>query len=84
VHSLSHASGKQKKLLDAVFGNRKASEDEVKQVFAAFQDVGSVEYARTLAVSYNKKAKDAISTLKQSSAKELLSALVDYSIQREK
>jgi len=84
VHCLSHATGAQKKLLGRIFGNQKASEAEVKQVFNLFKDLGSVEYARKLAIQYNKKAKDALHVVKDSQAKQLLVDLVDFSIQRAK
>lgn len=84
VHSLSHATGEQKKLLDDIFGNRSASEQDVKKVYDLFKDLGSVEYARQRAVHYTKQANDAITVLKPSNAKELLHHLIDYTIQREK
>jgi geranylgeranyl diphosphate synthase type I len=84
VHSLSHASGKQKKILDDMFGNRNASDADVKKVFNCFRDLGSVEYAREQALHWDVHAKDALSALRDSEAKQLLKDLVDYSIHREK
>lgn len=84
VHSLEHATGKQKQLLDSVFGNRTASNEEVKKVFRLFQQLGSIEYARKTALAYNRKAKDALRVLKNTEAKTLLQDLVDFSIQRNK
>jgi geranylgeranyl diphosphate synthase type I len=84
VHSLSHATGKHKKLLDDIFGNRKASEHDVTTVYDLFRELGSVEYAQQCAYYYTNQAKDAINLLKQSDAKELLYQLIDYTVQREK
>jgi geranylgeranyl diphosphate synthase, type I len=84
VHSLFHATGKQKQLLDDIFGNRSASEQDVKKVYDLFRELGSVEYARQRAVQYTKEAKNAIAVLKPSEAKELLHLLIEYTIQREK
>jgi len=84
VHSLSHASGKQKELLDNVFGNRRASEHDIMNVYDLFQDLGSVEYAQQRALFYVNEAKTAITVLRQSDAKELLYQLIDYTIHREK
>jgi geranylgeranyl diphosphate synthase type I len=84
VHSLSHATGKHKKLLDDIFGNRKASEHDVAAVYDLFRELGSVEYAQQCAYYYTNQAKDAINLLKQSDAKELLYQLIDYTVQREK
>jgi geranylgeranyl diphosphate synthase type I len=84
VHSLSHATGRQKQLLDDIFGNRIASEQEVKKVYDLFRELGSVDYAKHRAEQYTKQAKDAIAVLKPSDAKELLHQLIEYTVQREK
>ncbi len=84
VHSLSHATGKQKKLLDDCFGNRDASEHDIALVYDLFQELGSVEYAQQQAMQFVYQAKEAISVLKQSTAKELLHQLIEYTIRREK
>jgi geranylgeranyl diphosphate synthase type I len=84
VHCLYYATGKNKKLLDDIFGNRKASEHDVMTVYNLFRELGSVDYAKQRALYYTNQAKDAINILKQSDAKELLYQLIDYTIQREK
>jgi len=84
VHCLSHANGKHKKLLDDIFGNRSASENDVMTVYDLFRELGSVEYAQQCALHYVNQAKDAITVLKPSDAKELLHQLIDYTIRREK
>jgi geranylgeranyl diphosphate synthase type I len=84
VHSLAHATGKQKKLLDDVFGNHQASEHDVMKVYNLFRELRSVEYAQQRAGHFVTQAKDALSILKQSTAKELLYQLIDYTVQREK
>jgi geranylgeranyl diphosphate synthase, type I len=84
VHSLSHAAGNQKKLLDTVFGNRRASKGDVKKVYDLFSDLGSVEYARQRALGYTNQAKNALVVLKQTEAKDLLHQLIDYTVKREK
>jgi geranylgeranyl diphosphate synthase type I len=84
VHSLSHAAGRQKQLLGDLFGNRKASDVEVKKVFGCFRDLGSVEYAQQQALQYDTLAKDALKVVRDSPAKQLLGDLVDYAIHREK
>ena len=84
VYSLQNATGEDKQVLDEVFGNRNASDDDVKRVFTLFKEMGSIDYAKKTAIEYNKKAKNALTVLKDSEAKELLCGLADYSIQREK
>jgi geranylgeranyl diphosphate synthase type I len=84
VHCLSHATGEQKKLLDNIFGNRSASAHDVAKVYDLFNELRSVEYAQHCALQYTNQAKDAITVLKPSDAKELLYKLIDYTIRREK
>ncbi|HUT00340.1 MAG TPA: polyprenyl synthetase family protein [Candidatus Thermoplasmatota archaeon] len=84
VHSLSQASGKHKKLLDDVFGNRTASDHDVMSVYGLFRELGSVEYAQQRTLQYVNEAKAAITVLPQSDAKELLYQLIEYTVQREK
>jgi len=84
VHSLAHATGKHKKMLDDIFGNHRASEHDVMKVYDLFRELGSVEYAQQRAAYYVNQAKDALSVLKPSEAKELLYQLIEYTVQREK
>ncbi len=84
VHCLNNASGEDKKLLDKIFGNLKASDKEVKQVYNSFKSVGSIEYAKNTAVKYCEKAKKALEILPNSDAKKILLELAEYSIKREK
>lgn len=84
VHCLNNASGENKKLLDKIFGNLKASDKEVKQVYNLFKTVGSIEYAKNTALKYCEKAKESLDILPDSDAKQILLELADYSIKREK
>jgi len=84
VYSLQNAKDEDKRVLDKVFGNCNASDDDVKRVFLLFKKMGSIDYAKNTAIEYSKKAKNALAVLKDSEAKELLCDLADYSIQREK
>lgn len=83
VHALSHATGKEKTVLDNIFGNRSGSERDVMKVYDLFRELGSVEYAKECALRYINQAKDSITVLKSSDAKELLYQLVEYIIQRD-
>ena len=84
VNALHNASGFQKTILDKVFGNHTASEDEVKHVFSVFKDIGSIDYAKQTAISYNANAIRALSILQETPAKHLLIDLAKYAIQRDK
>lgn len=84
VHSFTHATGTQRKQLDDTFGNRDASDDDIAMIYDIFRSLGSVDYAQHRALSFVNQAKQAISVLAQSDAKELLIQLIEYTIQREK
>lgn len=84
VHSLNNAVGDDKKFLEKIFGNRNASEQDVKRVFNLFRENKSVEYAKNTALKYNAEAKKALDVLDDSNTKEILIELADYSIKREK
>jgi len=84
VHCLNNASGDDKKLLEKLFGNKNASEEEVKQVYNLFNNLKSIEYAKNTAMGYCEKAKKSLEILPNSDAKQILLELVDYSIRREK
>jgi geranylgeranyl diphosphate synthase, type I len=83
VHALQHADKTQKKFMNRVFGYRLATNEDVVAVFSLFKELGSVEYAKTTALSYNTKAKQAVQKLKPSPARDILLSLADYSIQRD-
>jgi len=84
VHSLNNAKGEDKKALEKIFGNRNATDEEVKEVYRLFNKTKSVEYAKITAVDYCKKAKKVLDVLPDTEAKKILLGLADYSIQRKK
>ena len=84
VHSLNNAVGDDKKILNEIFGNGNASEQDVKKVFNLFRKTKSVDYAKNTALKYNAEAKNSLNSLDDSDAKRILIELADYSIKREK
>jgi geranylgeranyl diphosphate synthase type I len=84
VHSLNTADDDGKKLLTTIFGNKKATDAEVKQVYELFKKTKSIEYAKNTAIKYCEKAKKALDALPDSDSKKLLLELADYSIKRKK
>jgi geranylgeranyl diphosphate synthase type I len=84
VHCLNNASKDDKIVLEKIFGNQNASDQEVKQVFELFKKIGSIDYAKNNAIKYCERAKKAIQILPDSQAKEILMELANYSINREK
>ena len=84
VHSLNNSKGEDKKILEKIFGNRNATDAEVKQVYKLFNKTKSIEYAKVTAIEQCNKAKKALDVLADTEAKNVLLALADYSIQRKK
>lgn len=84
VHSLTHATGREKKLLQSIFGNKQASDQDVQQVFHLFQDLHSIDYAQKTALHHNARAKEALERVDASKARDILTVLADYAIRREK
>ncbi|MEM0492992.1 MAG: polyprenyl synthetase family protein [Candidatus Thermoplasmatota archaeon] len=84
VHALAHAKGADKKLINGIFSNPKATDDDIQRLLDLFKDLGSVEYAKKVALSYVEKAQNALDKLPDTKAKEILNNLAAYTIQREK
>jgi len=84
VHSLNNSFGDDKIVFKKIFGNRNASEEDVKIVSDLFKELGSVEYARNTALKFCNQAKESLDSLNDSDAKQVLVELADFSIKREK
>jgi len=84
VHSFNKAVGNDKKLLEKIFGNKNASDQDVKKIYELFNKLKSIEYAKNTALSYNAKAKKVLDILDDSNAKQALTELANYCIRREK
>jgi geranylgeranyl diphosphate synthase type I len=82
VHCLNNASGDDKKLLEKTFGNLKATDDNIAQVYNLFKKVGSIEFAKNTAIKYRENAKKALEIIPDTDAKTILLKLADYSIKR--
>ena len=84
IRDRNTASGNDKKILEKTFGNPKATDKEVKQVYELFKKLKSIDYAKNKAKDLCNKAKKSIQMLPDSNAKQILLDLADYSISREK
>jgi geranylgeranyl diphosphate synthase type I len=83
VNAFENASTENQKLLTEIFGNKNATEENIKHVFSVFNETGSIDYARDLAITYINNAKNALNNLRESEVKEILKDIADYSIERE-
>lgn len=65
-----------------IFGKGKASKEQLDDVIRQLEEVGSIEYARNVALSYILDGKKELDMLESSQAKEILLAIADYMIER--
>lgn len=84
VHSINSAKSEDKKLLEIIFGNKNATEQQIKQAYNLFNKTGSIEHAKQTAITYCEKAKKQLESFPDSEAKQILLKLAEYSIKREK
>lgn len=84
VHCQHHASREQRRAFDRVYGNLKASEKDIKAAVEVLRETGSIEYARTVALQHNATAKEQLQVVPKTAVRDILSALADYAISREK
>jgi len=84
VHCLNNAEGKDKQTIENIFGNPKANNKEIKEIYRIFDKIGSIEYAKNRAMNHCQKAIKALEIFNDSNAKNILLELANYSISREK
>ena len=84
VHCLNNVKAEDKKILGQLFGNKDATDEQIKQVYDIFSKTGSVEYAKKTAMNYCEQAKKSLKILPDSDAKKILINLAEYAIKREK
>lgn len=65
-----------------VFGKKDATPEEIESALQILRESGSIDYARTEAVSLVEQGKEALDVLQDSKAKSLLLELADYMISR--
>ena len=65
-----------------VFGKKDATPEEIESALQILRESGSIDYARTKAVSLVEQGKEALDVLQDSKAKSLLLELADYMISR--
>jgi len=83
-HCINNAKGDDKKLLEQIFGNLNATDEQIKQVFNLFKKIGSIEYAKETATKYSEDAKKSLEILPETEAKKILINLAEYVIKRER
>jgi geranylgeranyl diphosphate synthase type I len=86
VHALEKlgAEGREEhvSVLEA-FGDEGATEAQVIKVIDLFEELGSIQHGKDVALDYAFKAKQKLACLEESKEKDFLSELVDFSVGRE-
>lgn len=73
-----------KKKLDALYGKKEMTDEEIETVIDILKKAGSLEYARNRAFIFVDEAKKHLDNLDESDAKKQLKELADFSIKRKK
>jgi geranylgeranyl diphosphate synthase type I len=84
VHALERLEGGDKEQFLKVLGNQEATPEEVKDAISLMDSVGSTKYAEQMALDFAKKSKELLGVLSESEPKNILGAITDYMVQREK
>lgn len=83
VHALSKTSKKEGEKLLSILGKEDATQDEVNNAIKLLKVLDSIDYAQEKVKDLTAKAKKDLEGLKDSEAKEALTALADYIMERE-
>ena len=84
THALANSDENQRKVIMCVLKNRNSTQDEIHTAIDLFRSIGSIDYARHVAVGYGFTAKESLSVFKNHDERELLEALVDFFLDRGK
>lgn len=86
LHALRKATPKEKEKILETLGNRTLCSEIIAEIITLFKDLGSINYAKELALKYANAAKTIIDNLdvKDMEAKEMLIELTDYVVKRVK
>ena len=83
IHALNQPPSQSKDELLAVLGKGdNVTAQQVTCAHKALEDLGSIEYARTKAESYHRKAHDSLDRIPDSPAIRALRELTDYQLKR--
>ena len=82
-YAFKNASERQKARLLSVLGNKRATEDEIRQTVALLTELGGIEQTRDLARSYVRGAMKYLDSIPPSRYRDLLSVWAEYMIERE-
>ena len=84
THALANSDENQRRVIMCVLKNRNSTQDEIRTAIDLFRSIGSIDYARHVAVGYGFIAKESLSIFENHDERELLEALVDFFLDRGK
>lgn len=84
IHALPYLRGKDKKIFSSIFGNKSANKKDIQSVIALLKNTGSIAYAGLQASKFVSQACASLEILQESTAKNRLSTIASYAIERKK
>jgi geranylgeranyl diphosphate synthase type I len=84
IHTLPYLTSKEKKIVTRIFGNKAASKKDIQSVISLLKKTGSIEYAGAQASKFVSQACTSLDILQESIAKNSLSTIASYAIERKK
>ena len=80
IHAMAHGTPEQRQLVAESIGNRDAS--RIDAVLAAVRSVGSLDYAREMALSYQAKALETLDALPTNPFRDAMAAIAELAVER--
>ena len=84
IHALPYLTSKDKKIFSRIFGNKSANKKDIQSVISLLKKTGSIEYAGSQASKCVSQACASLDILQESTAKNKLSKIASYAIERTK
>ncbi len=84
IHALPYLTSTDKKIFSCIFGNKSANKKDIQSVIALLKKTGSITYAGSQASKFVSQACASLETLQESTAKNKLSKIASYAIERTK
>ncbi len=66
------------------YGKEDATEEEIGAIIKFFEEIGAIDYAKEMAISFAEKAKNALKVLPENEAKAKLAEMAEFAVKREK
>ena len=82
VHSLQNADKKDREKIISILNNKKVTQIDIKKIIEIFRESGSIDFSQKKLKEFSEKAKQCLIVLKKSESKDILTALVEYSMIR--